>query len=75
MFEGRSYNAERKQRVFEGRAVSSGVNPQIEPVMPFILDAIFQEFPGRSGETKVVSVQVPAEVERAAPRPASRSAY
>lgn len=75
VFRAATYNSERKDRVFEGRAVSSGLNGQIEPVMPYILDAIFQEFPGRSGETKTVSVQVPETVERAAPRPASRSAY
>lgn len=75
VFRGSSYNSDRKERVFEGRAVSSGLNAQIEPVMPYILDAIFQEFPGRSGETKTVTVQVPEQIERAAPRPAARSAY
>jgi len=75
IFRGSSYNADRKERLFEGRAVSSGLNGQIEPVMPYILDAIFREFPGRSGETKVVSVEVPPDVERGAPRPAARSAY
>ncbi|MGE4062207.1 MAG: DUF4136 domain-containing protein [Rhodospirillaceae bacterium] len=75
IFDGDTFNSDRKRRVFEGRAVSSGQNPQIEPVMPYILDAIFQEFPGRSGENKVVSVEVPPEIERAAPRPAARSAY
>lgn len=75
VFRASTYNSERKERLFEGRAVSSGLNGQIEPVMPYILDAIFQEFPGRSGETKTVSVQVPDDIERAAPRPTGRSAY
>lgn len=75
MFEGDSFNSERKERVFEGRAVSSGINGQIEPVMPYILDAIFRDFPGRSGENRVVSVEVPPDIERAAPRPAGRAAY
>lgn len=75
VFRASTFNSERKERLFEGRAVSSGLNGQIEPVMPYILDAIFQEFPGRSGETKTVSVQVPDAVENAAPRPAARSAY
>jgi hypothetical protein len=75
IFKGATFGTERKERVFEGRAVSSGLSAQIEPVMPYILDAIFQEFPGRSGETKVVSVEVPASVERAPPRPAAGSAY
>lgn len=75
VFRGSTYNSERKDRVFEGRAVSSGLNGQIEPVMPYILDAIFKEFPGRSGETKTVSVAVPENIERAAPRPSPSSAY
>jgi hypothetical protein len=75
VFRGATYNSDRKERVFEGRAVSSGLNGQIEPVMPYILDAIFAEFPGRSGETRTVSVEVPPEIERAPPRPAARSAY
>lgn len=75
VFRASTYNSDRKERVFEGRAVSSGANAQIEPVMPYILDAIFQEFTGRSGETKTVSVQVPDNVESAPPRPAPRSAY
>ena len=76
VFRGASYTSDRKERVFEGRAVSSGLNGQIEPVMPYILDAIFQEFPGRSGETKTVSVQVPDNIERSTtPRPAAASSY
>jgi len=75
VFRGATYNTERKDRVFEGRAVSSGQNPQLEPVMPYILDAIFQDFPGRSGETRTISVQVPPDIERAPARPTSRAAY
>jgi hypothetical protein len=75
VFRASSYNSDRKERVFEGRAVSSGANGQIEPVMPYILDAIFQEFPGRSGETRTVSVEVPPDIEQGAPRPSARSAY
>lgn len=74
-YRGATYNAERKERVFEGRAVSSGTNSQVEPVMPYILDAILQDFPGRSGETRTVNVQVPPEVERTVTRPATRSTY
>lgn len=75
MFRGASFSSERKERVFEGRAVSSGLNAQIEPVMPYILDAILQEFPGRSGETKTVTVEVPQDIERLSPRPAPSAAY
>lgn len=75
LFRAATYSTDRKERVFEGRAVSSGLNGQVEPVMPYILDAIFQDFPGRSGETRTVNVQVPDAVESASPRPPARAAY
>jgi hypothetical protein len=62
MYRGSTYNTPNAQRVFEGRAISEGQNGQIEPVMPYILDALFKNFPGRSGETQRVSIEVPKSV-------------
>jgi hypothetical protein len=78
IYQGKTYSSGPKQRVFEGRAVSTGLNGSIEPVMPYMLDAVFQDFPGRSGGTRTVSVKVPPDVERAqssVSRPSSRSSY
>ena len=76
IYRGATYDSPKKERVFEGRALSTGQNGQLEPVMPYILDALFKEFPGRSGETVTVSVQVPQEIADGAARaPSSRSAY
>lgn len=78
IYKGSTYNSGPKQRVFEGRAISTGLNGAIEPVMPYMLDAVFQDFPGASGRTKTVTVQVPADIERAestTSRPSSRSSY
>ena len=76
IYRGATYDTPKKERVFEGRALSTGQNGQLEPVMPYILDALFKEFPGRSGETVTVSVQVPQDVADGAARaPSSRSAY
>ncbi len=79
LYRGATYSSNRKERVFEGRAVSTGLNGQIEPVMPYMLDAIFKDFPGPSGQTVTVSVQVPPDVEqagsKASTRPSSRSSY
>ncbi len=78
LYKGSTYASTSKQRVFEGRAISMGLNGQIEPVMPYMLDAIIKDFPGRSGQTKTVTVQVPEDVEEArerAARPSSRSSY
>ena len=76
IYRGASYDKPTKERVFEGRALSTGQNGQLEPVIPYILDALFKDFPGRSGETVHVSVQVPEEVANgAAKAPSSRSSY
>jgi hypothetical protein len=77
IYRGASYDTPKKERVFEGRALSTGQNGQLEPVMPYILDAMFKDFPGRSGETIHVSVQVPEEIAngKTSYTPSSRSAY
>jgi len=79
MYKGATYSSGRRERVFEGRAISTGLSGQIEPVMPYMLDAVFKDFPGRNGRTETVSVQVPKDVElagaRASSRPSSRSSY
>ena len=64
MYRGDTYSSNNKQRVFEGRAISAGLNGQIEPVMPYMLEALFRDFPGPSGKTMTVRVEVPPDVER-----------
>jgi hypothetical protein len=77
MYRGSTYTNGPKQRVFEGRAVSMGQSGQIEPVMPFMLDAVLMDFPGPSGRTGTVTVQVPDDVDQPErrTRPNARSAY
>lgn len=60
IYDGATYNTEAPKRVFEGSAVSAGTNGQIDPVMPYIVQALFDQFPGASGETKTVRIEVPA---------------
>jgi len=78
IYRGNTFGLPKRERVFEGRALSAGQNGQIEPVMPYILDALFKDFPGRSGETQRVSIQVPDKVADTAytsSSPSSRSSY
>ncbi len=76
IYRGNTYDSPKKTRVFEGHALSAGQNGQLEPVMPYILDALFKDFPGRSGETQTVSVQVPEDMARSkAPQRSGRSSY
>lgn len=59
LYDGMTYNTENPTRIFEGSAVSTGTNGQIDPVMPYIVQAIFDQFPGASGETRTVRIEVP----------------
>ena len=63
IYDGMTYNTENPTRVFEGSAVSTGTNGQIDPVMPYIVQAIFDQFPGASGETRTVRIEVPPDSE------------
>lgn len=40
------------QKVYEGKAISSGLSGQLAPVMPAIIRSIFEDFPGKSGASR-----------------------
>lgn len=65
IYDGGSYGSDSPNRVFEGNALSLGTNGQLEPVMPYILRALFIDFPGASGSTKTIRVEIPPEAEAA----------
>ncbi|MBL8645125.1 MAG: DUF4136 domain-containing protein [Rhodospirillaceae bacterium] len=77
IYKGDTYTSPSPTRVFEGRALSEGLNGQLSPVMPYILDALFTDFPGSSGSTKTVRVEVPRNVDAAntAASPSARASY
>lgn len=41
------------QKVYEGRGISSGSSGQIAPVMPAIVRSVFEDFPGKSGASRI----------------------
>ena len=43
--------------VFEGRAVSSGASSNLPRAMPYLVDALFTDFPGESGRTIRVRIE------------------
>ena len=44
-------------RVFEGRVESNGTENSLPEVMPYLITAMFTNFPGESGTTKVVTIE------------------
>lgn len=46
-----------EQRLFEGRVISDGTEGALNVVMPHLITAMFTDFPGESGTTKVVEIE------------------
>lgn len=44
--------------IFEGRLRSLGVNPDLPEVMPYLVEALFVDFPGENGRTERVVVEL-----------------
>lgn len=59
IYDGPGFRAGGRQKLFEGRAVSEGTGRDLVVVMPYLVRALFNNFPGPSGQT--VKVQVPVE--------------
>lgn len=45
-------------KVYEGKVKSSGSLPDLTAVMPYMLRALFEEFPGVSGKTRTVTYAI-----------------
>ncbi len=45
--------------LFEGRAVSEIGKPDLPAVMPYLVQALFTDFPGESGRTQTVELKLP----------------
>lgn len=52
-------NAAEREVVFEGKVNSVGRDNRLPEVMPFLVEAMFVDFPGQSGVTKEVKIEVP----------------
>jgi hypothetical protein len=50
-------NDQAMTRVFEGRVQSAGYDNQLPEIMPYLVTAMFKNFPGESGVTKVVTIE------------------
>lgn len=44
------------ESVFEGRAVTEALGTSVQPAMPYLIEAVFTNFPGRSGTTERVRI-------------------
>jgi len=50
-------DADTGDRIFEGRVQSEGDHSELPEVMPYLVTALFANFPGESGVTKVVTIE------------------
>lgn len=58
IYDGPGFRAGGRQKLFEGRAISEGTSRDLVSVMPYLVRALFNNFPGPSGETIRVKVPV-----------------
>jgi len=49
---------EAKSRIFEGRVQSTGTQNNLPEIMPYLITALFANYPGESGVTKVVTIEM-----------------
>lgn len=50
-------NDEAMNHVFEGKVQSVGYDNQLPEIMPYLVTAMFKNFPGENGVTKVVTIE------------------
>lgn len=58
MLDGPSMRRGQPNQVFEGRAINDGRSRALPEVMPFLVAALFDGFPGLSGQTLTIAVPV-----------------
>lgn len=56
LYDGSAWRNGDRRSVFEGRAISDMSTPQLPRAIPYLSRALFERFPGNSGETVAVSV-------------------
>lgn len=52
-------NNDNSQNLYEGEVKSTGRNSNLHEVMPYMVQAFFVNFPGKSGSTETVSIELP----------------
>lgn len=52
-------NKDGAQNLYEGEARSTGRNNRLHEIMPYMVQAIFTNFPGESGSSERISVKIP----------------
>jgi hypothetical protein len=52
-------NRDGSQNLFEGEVTSKGKSNQLHEVMPYLVQAFFSNFPGQSGSSESISIELP----------------
>jgi hypothetical protein len=47
------------ETLFEGKVLSAGRDNRLPEVMPYMVQSLFREFPGQSGITRKVTIEIP----------------
>lgn len=55
LLEGNAFADGKIKKLYEGKVVSRGSTGQLAPVLPTMIKALFEDFPGKSGSTRTSS--------------------
>lgn len=53
--EGKSYRDGKASKVYEGKVVTADSSEILSQAIPYMIDALFSDFPGKSGKTRTVT--------------------
>jgi hypothetical protein len=61
IFDGKTFQSGKLNKRYEGKVISEGRSNQLAQIMPYMFQAMFKEFPGKSGEVTKVNISVQEE--------------
>lgn len=59
LYDGATYGTDNARKLYEVQGMSEGRGGQVEPVLPYILEGMLQNFPAGQGKPQRVRVEVP----------------
>lgn len=56
IYDGKATEDSEDKRIYEGTAISTGTSSSLPKVIPYLIEALFQGFPGKSGEVRQIKL-------------------
>ena len=53
----KSLKADTQKKLYEAKAVSTGLSGEIARVLPYMIESVFSEFPAKNGQSRYVEIK------------------